>query len=77
MTVAFLDRRNDQCCTPMSGDPGPRMEVCGAPVKPGTVYCSKHYHRFYVPVTRGTVRMVKETAIRSGRKQRMTVLSED
>lgn len=75
--VAFLERKKNECCAPISGDPGPRMEVCGAPVKPGTVYCEAHYRVFYYPVTKAVVRTVKAIANNSGRQQRMTLLQQD
>jgi len=76
--TTFLERTPRQCCAPAADDePGPDMQVCGERVKPGTSYCETHYRRFYVPLTRETVKAINQTAISSARSQRVTPLLAD
>lgn len=72
MTVPFINSTRDQCMTPVAGEPGPRMQVCGAPVMPGRTCCAECYTRLYHPVDRKTVGILAVTAQRSVRQQRMT-----
>lgn len=72
--VTFLERRNNQCCAPISGE-GPDMLVCGKPVH-RSVYCEAHYRVFYFPVTKASVRTVRAIANNSGRQQRMTLTAQ-
>lgn len=73
MTTTFEDRKPNQCCAPVSGEPGPRMEVCGEPVKPGTSYCAAHHARFFYTLAPATAMKASAgIALRSNRQQRMT-----
>lgn len=51
MTTTFLAVTDQQCRTPMSGNPGPDMIVCGEATKPGSSYCPECHARFYYKPT--------------------------
>ena len=72
MTVAFIDATRDQCMTPVEGDPGPQMQVCGAPVIPGRTCCPDCRSKLYERPTSKATAEIEVTAKRSQRQQRMT-----
>lgn len=50
--IRFLDTDAKHCRTPISGDPGPDMLVCGQPPVPGKSSCSECRARLYYRPTK-------------------------
>lgn len=47
MTVRFADAGRRECQTPISGEPGPDMQVCGERTVPGRTCCPACLPRLY------------------------------
>lgn len=72
MTVSFIATTRDQCMTPVAGEPGPHMQVCGTSVIPGRTCCADCHARLYYTPDRVAVGKLEVAAKRSVRQQRMT-----
>lgn len=62
MTVRFIDTRDRQCRTPVSGTPGPDMLVCGAETPPGRSDCPACRKRLYYRPTKTQIKAIDATA---------------
>lgn len=60
--ISFLTATERQCKTPVSGEPGPEMMVCGEPALPGRTACAICRPRLYYRPTKIELNRIDHSA---------------